>query len=585
MPDLPPRPVYSAITFLIGLNSMDHLNQILILLATAVTVVALFQHLRIPTSLGYLLVGVFLGPYTMGPNLYVPEFETTAEFGVVFLLFTIGLNYSLPQLQALRHQVLGLGTGQVGLTTLLVGLVTWAAGLPAPAAFVFGAVFAQSSTTIIASLLAEHGEENSNHGRLGTAMSVFQDVTAVPFIVIIPVLGVSLSPTILVSSLGMALAKAVLAIVLIFFAGQWLLRPLFHTITKRRSAELFTLGVLLVALVAAWLTSNLGLSLAFGGFLAGMMLGDTEFRHQVESSMRPFRDVLLGLFFIGIGMRFDPGELLPIWHWALLGALLILCSKLLIVTLLVRRSGQNLRMALRTGMLLGVGGEFGLALVAIALDASVLDAGQGQVAITSVLLAMMLGAVLIHFNGRVADRLTPKPQLHANDVPELPDLPSRHVLIAGYGRVGHTLAMLLKAKGIPFMAFDIDPARVTLGRSEGCAVFYGDISDPNLLGSIHIERAALIALTVDHPLSALQALATLRGRCPAIPVVARARDVESSVLLREAGATRSHPETIEASLRLGESALQLLDVPEEEILELLQFVRKHGYQPVLDQPQ
>jgi len=562
---------------------MDHLNQILILLATAVTVVVLFQRLRIPTSLGYLLVGVLLGPYTMGPNLYVPEFETTAEFGVVFLLFTIGLNYSLPQLQALRHQVLALGTGQVGLTTLLVALLTWAAGLPAPAAFVFGAVFAQSSTTIIASLLAEQGEESSNHGRLGLAMSVFQDVTAVPFIVIIPVLGVSLVPGVLATSLGLALAKAILAFALIFFSGRWLLRPLFHIVAERRSAELFTLAVLLVALVAAWLTNNLGLSLAFGGFLAGMMLGDTEFRHQVESSMRPFRDVLLGLFFIGIGMRFDPGELLPIWHWALLGALLILCSKLLVVTLLVMSKGSNLRMALRTGMLLGVGGEFGLALVAIALDSAVLDAGQGQVAITAVLLSMVLGAVLIRFNGRLADRLVPVIPQDAGKAPEFPDLPSRHVLIAGYGRMGHTLAVLLHAKGIPFMAFDSDPARVALGRSEGFAVFYGDISEPGLLASIHVERAALVALTVDRPASALKALATLRERCPHIPVVARARDLESSRRLLEAGATQSHPETIEASLHLGQCVLQLLNVPDEEITALVQDLRNQGYVSLVEQ--
>jgi CPA2 family monovalent cation:H+ antiporter-2 len=564
---------------------MDHLNQILILLATAVTVVVVFQRLRIPTSLGYLLVGVLLGPYTMGPQLYVEEFAKTAEFGVVFLLFTIGLNYSLPQLQALRQQVLGLGTGQVGLTTLLVALLTWAAGLPAPAAFVFGAVFAQSSTTIIASLMAEQGEENSNHGRLGLAMSVFQDVTAVPFIVIIPVLGVSLAPTVLASSLGMALAKAVLAFALIFIAGRWLLRPLFHTVAERRSAELFTLAVLLVALVAAWLTNRLGLSLAFGGFLAGMMLGDTEFRHQVESSMRPFRDVLLGLFFVGIGMRFNPGELLPIWQWALLGSLLILASKLLVVTLLVRRSGKDLRMALRTGMLLGVGGEFGLALVAIALDASVLDAGQGQVAITSVLLAMVLGAVLIRFNAKVADRLLPPVEVPLSDVPDLPDLPARHVLIGGYGRVGHTLAVLLHAKGIPFIAFDADPGRVALGRSEGFAVYFGDIADPDLLASIHIERAALVALTVDHPPSALKALETLRQLCPELPVVARARDLVSSRKLVDAGATHSHPETIEASLRLGESALQVLNVPEDEIAALVADVRKHGYLQVMDQGQ
>ncbi|NCC53634.1 MAG: hypothetical protein EOM20_20830, partial [Spartobacteria bacterium] len=207
---------------------MEHLAQILLLLAMAITVVVTFQRLHVPTSLGYLLVGVIVGPHTLGPTVSIPEFQTLAEFGVVFLLFTIGLNFSLPQLQALRHQVFGLGTGQVVFTTLLVGIIVWLAGLPVAAAFVFGAVFAQSSTTIIASILNERGEENTKHGRLGLAMSVFQDVTAVPFLVIIPVLGTSVAAGVLAGTLGWALAKAALAFALVFIAGRWLLRPLFH---------------------------------------------------------------------------------------------------------------------------------------------------------------------------------------------------------------------------------------------------------------------------------------------------------------------------------------------------------------------
>lgn len=287
-------------------SSSDHdgASQILLLLGVAVAVVVMFQRLHVPTSLGYLLVGVILGPHTVGPTVYVPEFSTLAEFGLVFLLFTIGLNFSLPQLHALRRQVLGLGTGQVMFTTAVVGLAVWLAGLPAAAAFVVGAVFAQSSTAIIGSQLAEQGEENSPHGRLGLAMSVFQDVTVVPFLVVIPVLGMTVGADVLGADLGWALAKGVAAFALLLLAGRWLLRPLFHLVTKKRSAEVLTLTVLLVVLLAAWFTSSLGLSLALGAFLAGMMLGDTEFRHQVEASNRPFRDVLLGLFFIGIGMRF-----------------------------------------------------------------------------------------------------------------------------------------------------------------------------------------------------------------------------------------------------------------------------------------
>lgn len=559
---------------------MEHLAQILLLLAVAIAVVVIFQRLHIPTSLGYLLVGVILGPHTIGPSVSVPEFETLAEFGVVFLLFTIGLNFSLPQLQVLRHQVLGLGTGQVVFTTLLVGLIAWLAGSPIAAAFVFGAIFAQSSTTIMASLLTERGEENTQHGRLGLAMSVFQDVTAVPFLVIIPVLGTSVSVDALAGTLGWALAKGVLAFALVFFAGRWLLRPLFQLVSERRSIEIFTLAVLLVALLAAWTTNSLGLSLAFGGFLAGMMLGETEFRHQVESCIRPFRDVLLGLFFIGIGMRFDLMAIPPIWHWTILGALLILTSKTLIVVTMVRRIGVDPNVAWRSGLLLSVGGEFGLALVAIASDADVIDARAGQIAITSVLLSMVVGAVLVRFNGVIASWFTGVHRAEPSTVPKLPD---GLVIIGGYGRVGYSIAVLLSLSGIPFMAFDADPQRVLRGRAEGHPVSYGDISDPGLLAAIAVERAALVVMTVDDPSAILRTISYLRRACPQVPTIARARDLDTSKRLLEAGAIDAFPETIEASLRLGATALEILQVPQDNIDQVIQNVRDWGYKPVLTQ--
>lgn len=563
---------------------MEHLAQIILLLAVAVAVVLIFQRLHVPTSLGYLLVGVILGPHTIGPTVYVPEFKALAEFGVVFLLFTIGLNFSLPQLHALRHQVLGLGTGQVLFTTVVVGSIVWLAGLPVAAAFVIGAVFAQSSTTIIGSQLAEQGEENSQHGRLGLAMSVFQDVTAVPFLVIIPVLGISIGAAALAGALGWAMVKAAFAFALVYFAGRWLLRPLFQLVTERRSAEVFTLAVLLVALLSAWTTNSFGLSLAFGAFLAGMMLGETEFRHQVESSIRPFRDVLLGIFFIGIGMRFDPAAVPPIWHWALLGALLIVISKTLIVAAMMRRSGIDTLVAWRSGLLLAVGGEFGLALIAIALDSGVIDKALGQVAITSVLLSMIAGAVLIRFNHAIATWLT---EIWRNEPRQVPDeiagAAEQQVVVGGYGRVGHTIAVLLRASEVPFVVFDTDAKRVAQGRADGYPVLYGDIADPELLATIHVERAALVVITIDHAAMALRAVKFLRKHCPQVPVIARARDLQASSQLLDAGATHAYPEAIEASLRLGATALQILQVPTADIDQVVQGVRDMDYKPVLEE--
>ena len=562
---------------------MEHLAQILMLLGVAVAVAVTFQRLHIPTSLGYLLVGVILGPHTIGPTVDVPEIKALAEFGVVFLLFTIGLNFSLPQLHTLRHQVVGLGTAQVLLTTSVVGVVTWLAGLPAAAAFVIGAVFAQSSTTIIGSQLTEQGEENSPHGRLGLAMSVFQDVTAAPFLVVIPVLGMAVGADVLAGALGWAMTKAVLAFALVFYVGRWLLRPLFHLVAKRRSAEVFTLAVLLVVLLAAWTTSSLGLSLAFGAFLAGMVLGETEFRHQMESSIRPFRDVLLGLFFIGIGMLFDPAALPRIWHWALLGTLLLLTSKTLIVMVMVRRSGIDALTAWRTGLLLAVGGEFGLALLAIALYANVVDVQLGQIALTSVLFSMIAGSFLIRFNQVIATRLAGTQRNAAQDIPDkLLDALEPQVLIGGYGRVGHTIAVLLQASGVSFVAFDTDPKRVAQGRADGHQVLYGDISDPELLAAVHVERASLVVITVDDFSHALRTVAVLRSSCPHVPVIARARDLESSTRLIDAGATHAYPEAIEASLRLGATALRMLRVPTDDIDLILQDVRDWDYKPVLE---
>lgn len=562
---------------------MDHLPQIIMLLGIGVTVVLIFQRMFIPTSLAYLLVGIIVSPYTIGPTVDLPELKALAEFGVVFLLFTIGLSYSLPQLHALRHQVLGLGTAQVILSTFIVWLLLWLAGIPGAVAFVIGAVFAQSSSTIIATQLTEQGEINTSHGRLGLAMSVFQDVTAVPFLVIIPVLGMAVGIDVLTGALGEAFIKAIIAFFLVFFLGRWLLRPLFRLVATNKSAEIFTLTVLLVALLAAWSSNYFGLSLAFGAFLAGMMLGETEFRHQVESSMRPFRDVLLGLFFIGIGMLFDPSILPQIWYWAILGGLLILISKVLIVGIVVKKSGMDSLSAWRTALILSVGGEFGFALLAIAIHANVVDTQIGQIVLTSVLFSLIGGSLLIRFNGNIAMYISGHHKTVRLSLPEkLLDTHQKQVVIGGYGRVGHTLAVLLQERGIPFIAFDPDPKRVAFGLADNFPVAYGDISDPELLNTVQIQNASLVVITIDEPKQALLAVSFIRHVSPDVPIIVRAQDPESCVQLLEAGATHAYPEAIEASLSLGATALQLLEIDENEIHTIIENVRSKNYKPVLD---
>lgn len=563
---------------------MDHLAQIILLLAVSVLVMLTFQRLHIPTSLGYLLVGLILGPHTAGPTVYVAEFKLLAEFGVVFLLFSIGLNYSLPQLHAMRHQILGLGTSQVALTTAAVTILLWMAGLNPAIAFVIGAVFAQSSSTIIGRQLAEQGEDASPHGRLGLAISVFQDVTAVPFLILIPVLGAATGIGVLAEELAWAMAKAVLAFTLVFYAVRWAMAPIFHLVAERRSAELFTLTVLLAVLAAAWTTNTLGLSLAFGAFLAGMMLGETEFRHQVESSIRPFRDVLLGLFFVGIGMLIDPATLPHIWHWALAATMLLLLSKMIVVFLIVRHSGMDALSSWRTALLLAVGGEFGFALLAIALESRVIDPETGQIVLTAVLFSMIVGVMLIRHNQSIASWLA-RPVAEAEPVTgPVSETSVPQVLIGGYGRVGHTIAVLLKSSGVDFIAFDTDPKRVQQGRKDGHPVLYGNIGDAELLSAAKAERASLAIVTVDNHADALRTVAALRDYCPHVPVIARARDLQTSSALIEAGAVHAYPEAIESSLRLGATALRMLQIPTLDIDQMLQDIRDWDYQAVIEDP-
>ncbi|HET6374698.1 MAG TPA: cation:proton antiporter [Methylocella sp.] len=558
---------------------METLVQVLLLLGVAVPAVIVFQRLRIPTSLAYLLVGLILGPYTMGPVVDLPQIKALAEFGIVFLLFTIGLNFSVPELHSQRSRILLLGTGQIVFTTAAVGAAAWLAGLPPPAAFVTGAVFAQSSTTLIGKQLIEQGEENSRHGRLGLTMSVFQDVTAVPFLVVIPVLGTAAGAEVLAASLAWAMAKAAGAFALVFAGGRWALRPLLHMVAGRRSSELFTLTVLFVALLAAWTTHSLGLSLAFGAFLAGMMLSETEYRHQIESSIRPFRDVLLGLFFVDIGMLFDPSELPGIWHWALAGAVFLLASKTLLVAAMVRAAKADGLTAWRTGLLLAVGGEFGLALLAIALGAQVIGTHAGQIVLTAVLFSMAAGPFIIRYNHAIAELLTRgAPQEDGGNEALAPGLAhasksSDHVIICGYGRIGQCVARFLAEESIPFVALDLDPARVREAHAAGEPVFYGDAAKQDLLEAVGLGRARLLVITHDDLPSALAVLDHVRAARPGLPVMARTRDESHVAELQAAGAMEVVPETLEAGVMIAAQALLLTGVPVSRVMKRIQDQR------------
>ena len=563
--------------------SEQALVHLLLLLGTGVAVVFSFARLRIPTSLGYLLVGLILGPHTAGPALQTAPIQALAEFGIVFLLFTVGLNYSLPQIHALRNTVLTLGTAQVGLGTLAVGLLAYfLAGLPAAASFVIGAVFAQSSTTVISNQLIAQGEENSRHGRLGVAMSVFQDVTAVPLLILIPVFVATAGFTTVLGDIVLAVAKAVLAFVAVLYGGRWLLRPLFHYVAGQRSPELFTLTVLLVSLSAGWATSKLGLSMAFGAFLAGMMLGETEFRHQVEAAIRPFRDVLLGLFFVGVGMLIDPMVLPGIWGRVLLGAAVLLLSKILLVAAVVRAAGVDPLTAWRTALLLAVGGEFGFALLSLALADGAIDSDTGQVVLYAVLLSIIVAPFLIRYNHAIASlvaRAAPRDVKAAvpGAVPVQTGSLAGHVVICGYGRMGQSVGNFLEAEGIPYVALDLDSDRVRQAHLAGEPVFYGDASEGGVLDALGLARARLVVISHNDIAAARRILHHVRRERPGLPVMVRTVDETHVEELRAAGATEVIPETLEASMMVASTALLLLDVPLVRVVQKIREQRETRY--------
>lgn len=555
-------------------------TEILILLIFSVVAVAIFNRLRLPSSLGYLLVGIVIGPHTMGLVQDAENIRILAEFGIVFLLFTIGLNFSLPQIIAMRHTVFGFGTAQVALTTVVIGLMAWIAGLPPAAAFVIGAVFAQSSTTIISKQLMEQDEDKSRHGRMGIAMSVFQDVTAVPLVVVIMVLGTVSSGNI-AWQLGLALLKAMSAIMIAYFAGHWLLRPLFHEVAARRSPELFTLTVLLVTLVAAGTTEALDLSMALGAFLAGMMLGDTEFRHQIESTIRPFRDVLLGLFFVTIGMLLDLSVLHEIWHWALISAAGLLLIKTFLVFLIVRMGGIDAVTALRIGIVLAVGGEFGFALLAISLDNNVISTEIAQIALTAVLFSMAMALFYIRYNSWFVSLLIRRPVPVFEGVPAATDAPlglAGHVLICGYGRIGQHVARFLEEEGVPFIALDLDPDKVRNAHASGMPVYYGDSSERDMLEATGINTAKLLVIAHDDLGAARKILHHAQTLRPDLKVMVRTRDEAPVDELLRLGATEVVPETLEASIMIASQVLFLAGVPAARVIRHIREAQINRYE-------
>lgn len=557
------------------------LREILILLVASVLAVALLRRLRLPPVLGYLAVGTVVGPHALG---LIEDEENTrllAQFGVVFLMFTVGLKFSLAQVWAMRRTVLGLGGAQVALTTGFAGGGAWLLGLPALEALVVGGVVAMSSTAMVVKLLREQLELNRRHGRNAVGVLLFQDIAVLPFLIVVPVLAGDGEASVgqqLVTVLG----KGSLIVLLMLAAGRWLLRPVLHEVARARSSELFTLTALLFALTAAGASHAAGLSMPLGAFLAGMMLGETEYRHQVEADIRPFQDVLLGLFFVSVGMLVDfaslSGHLLAL---LLLTATLVLFKGAL-VTVLGRVIGLPHTVALRTGIVLAQGGEFGLAILSLTLDMDAMARGTAQVVLSAVVLSMVLAPFLVRYNEALARRLQPAAYRQSETeqrlgIETVAERMAGHVVIAGYGRIGQSVARFLDQENVPYVALDLDPVRVREARAAGESVVYGDATQLPLLEAAGIGRARVVVVSFDDADGAEKLLSVMRAAGHEAPALVRTRDDNRLESLQRAGATEVVPETVEASLMLVSHLLLLLDIPVTEVARRVQAVRRDRY--------
>lgn len=559
----------------------DPLLEILILLAASVCVVAGARKLRLPAIVGYLAVGMLLGPHALALAENTETTQLLADFGVVFLVFTLGLEFSLPRLIAMRWEVLGVGGAQMLATTGLVAAAAIVLLDVAPAvAVVAGGAVAMSSTAIIIAQLTEQSENNRTHGRLAVAICLFQDLSFPLLLGLVSALAGTGEAA--ASHLAAALAGAALALLLVLAAGRWLMRPLFLIIAEVRSAELFSLAVLLAVLASAWATQAAGLSLALGAFLAGMMLAETEFRHQIEAAIRSYREVLLGLFFITVGMLLDVPLLLrtlPVVTALVAGMLVI---KMAVVALAARPVTHDWFKALRTGVVVSQGGEFGFALLILLLRHDLMSPALVQPLLAATVLSMVLSPVLIRHNRMITRLLLREsgPQLSAairETRSALAAAGREHVVICGFGRVGQNIARVLEQTGHEYIALDVDPQRIRAGRQAGDPVIYGDASEINVLENVGLAKASCLVITFAAPEIALKILRAARHLRADVPILVRTQDDAKLEELQRAGATEVVPETFEASLMLLSHLLLLLKLPVTRVLRTVNDIRSHRY--------
>lgn len=538
--------------------------------------VVIFRRFNLPPVLGYLLVGSLIGPHALNLMEDVTRAQYLAEFGVVFLMFSIGLEFSLPKLYAMKRIVFGLGLLQVVLSIVVIGGVLMAFGLSWQLGVALGGVFAMSSTAVLTKLLAERMQLDSAHGREVMGVLLFQDLAVVPLLVLIPSL--SQPPEKLAMMLGVALVKAVIVLAVILVFGQKLMRKWFHFVAKAKSSEVFVLNVLLITLGLAYVTELAGLSLALGAFVAGMLISETEFRLQVEEDIKSFRDVLMGLFFVTIGVKLDLSILLGVWWQTLLALVALLLVKGAMVGLLSWRLGASPGNSIRSALWLCAGGEFGFVLLGETMH---LPKSVEQIALTVLVLSMLVAPFIVQYSEKLVMRFVASEWLlrsmQLTQIAAQSMGSEKHAILCGFGRNGQYLARFLGQESVNYIALDLDPDRVREASAGGESVVFGDAGRKDALVAAGLMRASVIIITINDTPLAEKILHHVQALRPDLPVVVRTSDERDLGRLSKAGAAEVVPETLEASLMLASHALVLVGVPINRVLKRIRQARTQRY--------
>ncbi|MCU7931689.1 MAG: cation:proton antiporter [Candidatus Thiodiazotropha sp. (ex Codakia rugifera)] len=553
-------------------------SALLLLIATSVAV-ALFKHLGLGSVLGLLVAGMIVGPYSPGPYVteHVEDVRHFTELGVVLLLFIIGLEMRPRRLWAMRREVFGLGLLQILLTGLVIALYfrlyqsSWALSL------LIGLTFALSSTAFVIQILQERGEIASGHGMTAFSILLMQDLAIVPLLAAVPILSDTgrLSAEIPV---WQQLMIEVGMIAMVVVVGRYVLPFVLNQLAKQGNREGFFLVVMLAVFLAAWVMDQAGLSMALGAFVMGMLLSGSSYRLQIQAFIEPYKGLLMSLFFVAVGMSIDFASIAQHALIFIQHIFAIVAIKMLILFLLALAFGFSKQIAVRVSFFLAQGGEFGFVLIGSAKALQVIDDGTFVMAVGVISVSMLITPLLVRASDRLAKQLDRSE--HEADHLQYPadhGDASQRVIIGGYGRVGHTVAVLLHTSGVPIVVFDTQPDRVAQGKKDGLPVYYGDISDPDLLDAANVGNASLVVLTVNNGPTALKAVSHVRNAYPHVQVISRARDLEACGHLVKAGASHAFPEALESSLRLGAIALQMIDVPKDNVDLLLQGVRQDNY--------